>query len=136
MDLLTVFTVASLACTYLTRVLLLEKKISHEGPFVLNETFILFQDNNHVQRFAFFDIIRFICGAYKRVPDMPQRVYTLRDTWLAEIWTCHICLSFWTAIPVSLLIVYLYQVSFSHFSILHFGIACVSALLNDLVRSR
>jgi len=132
MDFLGYILIAGLACAYLIRVLLLEEKVSHEGPFVLKETFVLFQGSKHVQRFALFDIIRFIFGAYKRVPEMTaQRVYTLRDFWIAEVWTCPICLSFWAAFPLTLVFIPLFHPPFLLLPQIHFAIAGLSWIIFD-----
>lgn len=128
----TVF-LAALACAYATRVLVLEKKVSHEGPFILKETYVLFQDNNHIQNFGLFDIIRLIFGAYERVKDMPQRVYTPRlEHWTGQLWTCHVCLSWWVALPFSVFILLQYQLPLAHIGIIHFAIASFSAFVNDI----
>jgi hypothetical protein len=130
MDFLGYILIAGIACAYLIRVLLLEQKVSHEGPFVLKETFVLFQDTKHVQRFALFDIIRLVFGAYKRVPEMTaQRVYTLRNFWIAEVWTCPVCLSFWAAFPLSLSLSFLYHPPFILYVLVHLAIAGIGLLI-------
>ncbi len=132
MDFLAYVVIAGLACSYLVRVFLLEQKISYEGPFVLQSTFVLFEDTKHIQRFAFFDLIRFICGAYKRVPEITaQRVYTLRNFWIAEIWTCPLCLSFWVAFPINFILSITHQTSFLLSIETHFAIACISYFIFD-----
>lgn len=133
MDILSTVLVAGLACGYLVRILLLEKKISHEGPFVFPNTFVLFRDgSSHIQRFTLFDAIRFLCGAYVRVPEMAsQRVYTLRDHWIAELWTCPLCFSFWAAFLPNFLITFIYHPPFLLQVIMHLAIACLGYLIYD-----
>ena len=127
MDFLVYLVIAGLACSYLVKVLLLEQKISHEGPFVLETTFVFFEDTKHVQRFTLFDIIRFIFGAYKRMPGMSgQRIFSPRDHWLAEIWTCPLCLSFWIALPFTALLYFSFHPPAYFIPQIHFAIAFIS----------
>ncbi len=88
------------ATYYLTTILLLEQKESHEGPFATTRILVAFGDQ-HVQRFSLFDIPRLLTGAYSY--DLTTGWLQVNKTWMSEAWQCPICLSFWIALVLCLL---------------------------------
>jgi hypothetical protein len=92
------------ATYYLVTIFLLEKKTSHEGPFILPDVYVWFreEEDDHIQRASIFDIVRLLFGVYQY--DSITKILTVKNrSWLAELWTCPICLSFWMSLVVCLL---------------------------------
>lgn len=91
------------AC-YAVRCLILERKDSHEGIFSTNKYQVVFDEEVirrgndvelveelHIQKVGMWDWIRRLFGAY----EVTDRVWTVKDSWKAELWMCPFCLSFW-----------------------------------------
>lgn len=129
MDVLAYSIIFGAACAYLVRVLLLEPKTTHEGPFKLKSTFVFFPQSNHVQMFAFFDIIRLFFGVYKWPRKAGfQTIFEVRDSWISEVWTCPVCLSFWAALPFTAIYFLLNSPDPLFLAVFHFAVACWSLL--------
>ena len=127
---------ASLACAYIVRILLLEEKESHVGPFVLKSTFVYFQETKHIQPAALFDILRLLLGVYTVSHTKSGTLWTVRQL-RAEVWECPKCLSFWVAIPFVLTLqfpafmAYGFQgMEFDHIIINFLAIVCLSSIIN------
>ncbi len=121
--------ILTLVNSYLVTVFLLEKKTSHEGPFILPDVYVWFheEEDDHLQRASIFDVVRLLFGVYKY--DSPTKILTVRNrSWLAELWTCPICLSFWMSLVVCLLTGNLNPVTV-------LGVAGGSALCVNVVKS-
>lgn len=123
-----------LAGAYFVRCLLLEEKLSHEGPFKLKSTFILFPDTGHIQNASLFDIIRFVCGAYYKSEDSNdfQTIWEPHPD-RSERFTCPHCLSFWSSLLLSLPYVLLFGLSPFEAVVAHFAIATLSTLIYGIV---
>jgi hypothetical protein len=93
------FLVVTLALAYIVKVMLLEEKEDHEGPWPSAVKKVYFQKAEHIQRVALFDYIRRIFGAYHVSGDL----WTVNEG-RAEVWTCPTCLSFWLAMPFSFIL--------------------------------
>lgn len=102
-NILELFIIFSFSVIYITHILLLERKVSHFGPFPSKTKIIYFPlsyDEEgekipaHHQPAALFDYIRRLFGVYKVNKDTWQVV----DGSMSERWTCPVCLSFWVAI--------------------------------------
>lgn len=105
-ELLITAALLGIPATYVLRALLLEEKISHEGPFRSKTRWVIFEqpspysdgrrlpwEASFHQRVALFDWIRRLFGVYSVEGDH----WFIRQHWLAELWTCPFCLSFWTS---------------------------------------
>lgn len=101
--LLELFLIMAVATTYITNVMLLERKTSHFGPFPSTKKFLFFHvdyDDDgaelemHLQPVTLFDWLRRLFGAYSIKGD----TWNVRDGALSEVWTCPKCLSFWMAL--------------------------------------
>lgn len=93
------FFVAAFALAYLVKVLMLEEKEDHEGPWPALFGRVYFPESEHLQRVALFDRIRRIFGVYI----IEDNLWTVNEA-RAELWTCPVCLSFWVALPISALL--------------------------------
>lgn len=86
----------AIAAAYLLKILILEKRMSHEGPFLFNRIVVV---NGHTQRASLFDLIRRVFGAYHIEEGENYTKWILKTSSLGEVWTCPWCLSFWSSIP-------------------------------------
>ena len=91
--------VYGIALAWVVRVMLLESKSSHFGPWPSRTAVVYFPEEEHAQPVAFFDRIRRLFGVYT-IKDGVWEVRKLR----AEVWECPICLSLWLAIPFTALL--------------------------------
>lgn len=118
------FLVAALALAYLVRVLLLQEKEDHEGPWPSSVKKVYFSGSEHLQRVALFDHLLRLFGAYKAEGSL----WTVNEP-RAEVWQCPVCLSFWLSLPFSVLLLLsepFWQSAF--FLILPFALATSSRL--------
>jgi hypothetical protein len=125
-----IWVVAALACAYLTKIFLLQEKDSHEGPFVLKNIGVFFQDTGHFQKAALFDVIRRLFGVYetKKVSEN-HYIWTVKPL-RAEAWSCPFCLSFWMSLVVNILFLSGQVKSIPEFVLSVFAIAAVSSWIN------
>ena len=113
---------------YLTKILLLEPKDSHEGPFIQVGKHVIFpmpDHRVHVQRFSLFDQIRYWCGAYFR----DGHKFFVRNDWRTELWTCPFCLSLWLAFLFTIPFIFTAQPNVIEAMYYHFAIAGGANLL-------
>lgn len=107
-NLLDLFIIFAMMTTYMTKFMLLEKKVSHFGPFPSSVKKVYFhleiddegnEEPPHFQPATLFDRIRKLFGAYRVTKD----TWHVKDGALGEVWTCPICLSFWMALIPALI---------------------------------
>lgn len=93
----------SIANGYILNWLYLQKRTSHEGIFKSKTLKVVFPQHDdgfeiepeHIQRVAFPDYVRRVFGAY----DIKADNWVVSEK--AEVFTCRFCLSFWTSIIFS-----------------------------------
>lgn len=124
MDSLILVGLFGVAGAYILECLLLEQKISHEGPWKSRKRHVLFREDQHIQAVALFDWIRRLFGIYK-VHGYQWEVKTER----AEMFTCPTCLSFWVALPFSVLF-YALHPDWKLIIPVHFAIAMIAKLVH------
>jgi len=134
---------------YILRALILEEKVSHEGPFRSPSKTVVFYvyewryndgskmiikrlpepEESHRQKVAMFDWIRRLFGVYEIVGNE----WKVRDHWLTELWTCPFCLSFWVSflfsVPFSIIGFGLTVDALLYWPVAHFSIAVVSQMI-------
>lgn len=122
--------VAGLAASYITNVMTLRKRDSHEGPFIDESKRVVIQEDSvpHFQKFSLFDRIRNLFGIYERDNDL----YYVKGGWKTEAFTCELCLSQWVSHLFSFPYFLHKRDLFKTFS-LHFSIAAFSSLINYLM---
>jgi len=118
-----------LALFYITRVLLYEEKESHFGPFPSKTRQVYNEDTGHIQPVTLFDWVR-------RLTLNPYQIH--EELWMInnpkmDRWTCPTCLSFWIAIPFTILNIIQRRRIDEQTVINHFAITAVSAILNYVV---
>lgn len=139
MDYAALTLVFGLAAAYILRSLLLEVKEDHFGPFQDYSRWVRFHkgtSREHLQPVTLFDWIRRFAGVYTVTKDPMTSTdwwwWDVKDGEGSERWTCQHCLSWWTAIPFSLLVVvWKFGVSVSTFAFwlpTNFAIAIVSQI--------
>lgn len=117
------------AASYFLKCMLLEEKTNHEGPFPSKHQIVLFSDpeDGHAQRVALFDRIRRLFGVYR----VEGTVWYVIENpgGFTEAFTCFFCLSFWTAIPFTIVLTISVWPMWYMVIVGHFAIATVSALI-------
>jgi hypothetical protein len=118
-----------LAVAYLTKILLYEEKESHFGPFPSKTKIVHDLQSRYTQPVTLFDWIR-------RLTLNPYNIQG--ELWVVnekemERWTCPTCLSFWIAIPFTVLNILRTRQIDEQTIITHFAISFVSSFLNYLV---
>jgi len=122
-----------IACSYVTKCLLLEPKDGHEGPFKLKKIFILFpgefSDDDHIQQATLFDLIRYLFGVYTRSEESNdfQTIWVVHPE-RSERFTCPFCLSFWVATLFTLAFWSVYQFNLLEVIAVHLIVSVFSTL--------
>lgn len=122
---------------YIVRILLLQQKISHEGPFKSKNKLVLWPSTkdgveyDHIQHVAAFDWLRRLFLVYK----IKGNHWIVKDGWISEVWSCPVCLSFWIAFPFALISAYPFAgtgiETLIHIFIAHLTIASTSSILSS-----
>ena len=127
--------ILGIAAAYPLNALILERKMSHEGPFKSKNrtvTFLMETGEDgitlgiHKQRVCLWDWIRRIDGVY----DVKGDEWYV-NAWRAERWTCPFCLSFWISFFFSLPYCALYG-QWLWFPALHLLIAVIARWIKRL----
>jgi len=121
------FVLIGLSAYYILRALCLQERLSHEGPFLRKDHFVVF-NSGHVQRFALFDYLRAFLGAYTKTVSNNQVMWLVKDNTIGLVWQCPFCLSFWVAFLFS--IPYTIHINdILMFPVIHLGIAAISRVI-------
>lgn len=117
------------SCAYVLRVLLFEE--AGTGPFMSREAFVTI-DGVVVRPVHFFDRIRRLFGAYRVSVDPDIQKWEVFPSRML-LWMCPKCLSFWIAMPYSVLLASVMGAENLRYGLLwpivHFSVAYVAQAL-------
>ena len=119
-----------LACSYLTKIFLLEQKDSHTGPFSSTKIQIYFVEDAHLQPAGIFDRVRRIFGAYEVTRETNYQLWKVINRDRTDVWSCPKCLSFYTAIPFTALMLN-FTTDLLILIVSHLIIVSISTLINQ-----
>ena len=88
--------------SYFMKCMILEPKEDHFGFLKSSKSVVVFAESGHEQPVVFWDHIRRIFGAYVIYDSAPDKWIVEVNRTKTERFTCPFCLSFWTAIPFTI----------------------------------